>query len=440
MKKVLLRTMGWIFVAEMLCSAVMVQETSAAKKVTSGNESSTIANESSTAQKAGKIESLNYIGGKTYALNIQYSEENGITAESIGETGILAAVSYDFDNDGKEEIFSVSYKDSTDSPTGRAIVFSVLKENDSIWNIISEQEMLYVDYQGQYREMSGMGGGTEFAEVSVFMRKINEQYQFFYEVYGEGTVATGQFWNLEGFYLENDELRKIETSTDIFYEGSPISELWDSELADEYAEENAAVMQAYNSLLFAKSAIGFDNMTVDQNSGMYQILRMKKSGLVSDEERGKWVSDCYNGNKPDAMKCYSYKINDMSSDMPDIIQEYTADAVTEDRESTQITKESTSSEYIIPDSDSRYLSRDEVSSMSLQQLNYAKNEIYARRGRIFNSPELRNYFESKSWYHGTISPDDFKDSDMLNDYERANTELLSQVEYDINPEGYPLDK
>lgn len=70
----------------------------------------------------------------------------------------MAAVSRDFDYDGADEIFSVSYKDSTNSPTGRAITFSILKETDGGWKTVSEQEMLYLDYQGNYREMSGMSG------------------------------------------------------------------------------------------------------------------------------------------------------------------------------------------------------------------------------------------------------------------------------------------
>lgn len=54
---------------------------------------------------------------------------------------------------------------------------------------------------GNYREMSGMSGGTAFSEVSVFLRRLDEQYQFFYEVYEESSVATGQSWNIQGFYL-----------------------------------------------------------------------------------------------------------------------------------------------------------------------------------------------------------------------------------------------
>ena len=95
------------------------------------------------------------------------------------------------------------------------------------------------------------------------------------------------------------------------------------------------------------------------------------------------------------------------------------------------------SEYIIPDSNSRYLTECDISGLSLQQLNYAKNEIYARRGRKFDSVELQEYFGSKSWYRGTIEPSQFT-NDMLNDYEIKNADLLSAREFAIDSGGYKL--
>ena len=95
------------------------------------------------------------------------------------------------------------------------------------------------------------------------------------------------------------------------------------------------------------------------------------------------------------------------------------------------------SEYIIPDSNSRYLTESDISGLSLQQLNYAKNEIYARRGRKFDSVELQEYFGSKSWNRGTIEPSQFT-NDMLNDYEIKNADLLSAREFAIDSGGYKL--
>ena len=92
------------------------------------------------------------------------------------------------------------------------------------------------------------------------------------------------------------------------------------------------------------------------------------------------------------------------------------------------------SEYIIPDSNSRYLTESDISGLSLQQLNYAKNEIYARRGRKFDSVELQEYFGSKSWYRGTIEPSQFT-NDVLNDYEIKNADLLSAREFAIDSGG-----
>ncbi len=65
--------------------------------------------------------------------------------------------------------------------------------------------------------------------------------------------------------------------------------------------------------------------------------------------------------------------------------------------------------------------------MSESQLRLARNEIYARHGRIFDSVDLRDYFESQSWYNGTIEPADFSES-VLNEYEKANIKLIQSLE------------
>ena len=69
---------------------------------------------------------------------------------------------------------------------------------------------------------------------------------------------------------------------------------------------------------------------------------------------------------------------------------------------------------------------------------YAKNEIYARRGRLFQSSELAEYFRNKSWYYGRIQPGDFSD-DVFNKYELENIRvLLTEREYSLDSRGYQL--
>lgn len=100
-------------------------------------------------------------------------------------------------------------------------------------------------------------------------------------------------------------------------------------------------------------------------------------------------------------------------------------------------------EYVIGDSDKKYLTQDDVRGLTLQEINYAKNEIYARHGRRFQSAELQNYFDSKSWYKGLYEPEDFDQNysgRMLNDFEKKNAEFLRDVEFSMDPAGYQLDK
>ena len=94
-----------------------------------------------------------------------------------------------------------------------------------------------------------------------------------------------------------------------------------------------------------------------------------------------------------------------------------------------------SNDYIFSDSSSRLLTDADISGMSAKELNYAKNEIYARHGRIFDSIELADYFKSKSWYEGTRSPDDFDES-LLSDTEKKNIAFLQKAEYELEPGGY----
>ena len=85
------------------------------------------------------------------------------------------------------------------------------------------------------------------------------------------------------------------------------------------------------------------------------------------------------------------------------------------------------SEYLLADSDSRYLTEDDLAGFTAEQCRLARNEIYARHGRRFKDPALQRYFDSLSWYDGTIEADAFNDS-VFNSYERANCSLIIDYE------------
>lgn len=79
--------------------------------------------------------------------------------------------------------------------------------------------------------------------------------------------------------------------------------------------------------------------------------------------------------------------------------------------------------YIFPDSDKRVLSNAEIEAASIWQLRRGTNEVYARHGRKFKNQGQAAYFESKSWYNGTIEADNFNES-TLNEYEKQNVKLM----------------
>ncbi|MBQ6385207.1 MAG: YARHG domain-containing protein [Lachnospiraceae bacterium] len=87
--------------------------------------------------------------------------------------------------------------------------------------------------------------------------------------------------------------------------------------------------------------------------------------------------------------------------------------------------------YICPDSDMRYLTREELKNFSGTFLLLARNEIYAREGYSFGKPEIARYFNYKNWYHPVPN---FSES-YLNVYESYNVQLIVEEE---NRRGGPV--
>lgn len=91
---------------------------------------------------------------------------------------------------------------------------------------------------------------------------------------------------------------------------------------------------------------------------------------------------------------------------------------------------SSDGDYILPDSGTKYLTDADVSGLSKQELKLARNEIIARHGRKFESQDIKEYFESKSWYNGSIDPDTFDANinSYLSAVEFANIDLIKKYE------------
>lgn len=92
---------------------------------------------------------------------------------------------------------------------------------------------------------------------------------------------------------------------------------------------------------------------------------------------------------------------------------------------------SSTGDYILPDSSTRLYSASELQSYSQYELMLARNEIYARHGRGFNDQEIRQYFQSKSWYQQRYTAEEFDSlpNSPLTSIEQQNIKTIYDVEH-----------
>lgn len=108
----------------------------------------------------------------------------------------------------------------------------------------------------------------------------------------------------------------------------------------------------------------------------------------------------------------------------------TSSGKVESKEEDQTGKAGEDEDYILPDSDKKYLSSSDLEGLTKAELKIARNEIYARHGRMFDDAALREHFESKSWYKPKYKPKEFdaKGDSVFNEYEIANRDLIQKAE------------
>ncbi|HMS40236.1 MAG TPA: YARHG domain-containing protein [Pyrinomonadaceae bacterium] len=89
-------------------------------------------------------------------------------------------------------------------------------------------------------------------------------------------------------------------------------------------------------------------------------------------------------------------------------------------ETPEISDSSTPGKY--PEGSTRLLDENDLEGKSSWDLRIMRNEIFARHGRRFKKPELRNYFTSQSWYNPQF------DEVSLTAIEKKNVEFLRSYE------------
>ena len=87
-------------------------------------------------------------------------------------------------------------------------------------------------------------------------------------------------------------------------------------------------------------------------------------------------------------------------------------------------EEKSSDDYLLADSSTRKLTKEELIKYPKETLAYMRNEIFARHGYVFKTEKYSNYFSSKPWYKPDPS---FKEND-ISKTEKYNVNLIKSLE------------
>jgi len=92
-------------------------------------------------------------------------------------------------------------------------------------------------------------------------------------------------------------------------------------------------------------------------------------------------------------------------------------------------------DYILPDSNVKALTEDDLERLRIYNLDIARNEIYARHGYTFTNKEYIDYFKRKSWY--SENPD-YSD-EILSGIEKQNAAFIKQYTDKIKKYFYKIE-
>lgn len=125
----------------------------------------------------------------------------------------------------------------------------------------------------------------------------------------------------------------------------------------------------------------------------------------------------------------SCKQNNINSTDKNIANEKTSEIADQSENATspvinKSTIASNDSDFILVESSTKKITEEEIMSLDGSKLDYARNEIYARKGYLFENDKYRNYFLSKAWY----KPSDGISVDNLSDIEKYNVNFLKFYE------------
>lgn len=351
-------------------------------------------------------------------LIVEYYDSNYLPEEGRLQqksyNGFLALSQTDLDWDGTEELLAIRLKPDTDEAgnTVNTLVAEIYQRKDNTLQ------------RGTQYTLAENILAYDAARIDVFA--VNGQSGQFIcceALDSASLLADGVTWSMRAAGYDGTSLYEV---SDVSMSGSDFSE-------EDIAKARGAV-----------NAVGLYPETVIRSSVADQydlgLLCTIRRYLISDYENVQaavsagqaqqygetWFKNYMNPNREN-------KFN------KEFAVELTESTVQTGTDSADNVHYSFDGDYIIADSDSRYITEEELGRLSADEILLARNEIYAKHGRIFNDAALNEYFRSRSWYQPSVAGSDFTDeyaASVFNAYEITNISTLVTYEKAHGLNGY----
>lgn len=314
--------------------------------------------------------------------------------------GRIAGMPVDLDGDDSDEYLLITLRDD------QAVFLSVY-ENDGDWALADEVQL----YSSNYNS-------CEEAH-DVFLKRTEESTLIFCENWiHEDCIADGAAWAFQAFRYEDGQLA---TLSDMYIDGTDLSGELDAWTTDEYyltyrpeLQDYAAGLRGYG---FRISSVYWNQMICEQDDTLDVLCRMYSWYAMPDSVILAFtgsMGDRLSGFQTSILDCTAAGLRLPQSAYLSVQSEAQADSSAAGADET----------YLIPDSDSRLLTEEELQQYDKATLALIRNEILARYGYPFQKQQYREYFESKSWY---VRDENFTYG-SLNSIEMENVERIKKLE------------
>ncbi len=321
-----------------------------------------------------------------------YDVKKSGEAQEYGVIGIMGSVIQDISGDGVEDLVIVRAEDSFSNVY--ADVYTV--ENDMV---VLKAQNLYL-FAGTYEDDAA---GAVYLKQTADGWNLVADCASLYSHYADGACGDIQAYDC----TDHAYTKLIEYS----YAGSELS------------EEEPVMIEAGQKAGLSVTEAPYARLYAAEDS---DVRVFAGYGLYVDQTYNfnTWYDIEYDGSVYGTLTVPMLTTEDFMYDAKlsgDFLSDYAvcghyADAYTE-------------GEFILPESSVRRLAEDDLEPIAndAEKLRLARNEIYARNGRMFNDQELQDYFSAKSWYLPEVSSEDFDES-VLSDIEKYNLKLIKSYE------------